>query len=446
MSVKAVSGERLDPLWSSHHAEWRDPSQITSHWKEASETDPALLRCHTRGRWWDVLAESGVTLLVTREYEHLVLAISTSDSRPLVTFMRMPHPSGLVVDHVKQVVHVASTRNPNQIFAMRPVTGVFPRLDVQISEPRNRPLLPFRSYFYPGCLYLHDLALIGGALHGSSVGQNAVVRLEEDGSFSRVWWPRCIEGPEGAVFGRNHIQLNSIAAGHSVGESFFSASAEKMTTRRPGHRNFPVDGRGVIFSGSSRQPIARGLTRPHSARLYRRRIWVSNSGYGQVGFVDDERLRPVAPLPGWTRGLFFQGRIAFAGTSRVIPRFRQYAPGLDVDSSLCGVHAFDLESGEVLGSLIWPAGNQIFAIDGIDRDVTRGFPFTAGTPGARGRLTKLFYVFQVDAPLKRRQSPAGPIHDGATPRPPHTPRSEPCRSRLGARSRSARKTTDRREP
>ena len=443
--MKALPHERLDPLWSSHHAEWRDPGQITSHWKEASETDPALLRFHARGRWWSVLAESGVTLLVTREYEHLVLAISTSDSRPLVTFMRMPHPSGLVVDHVGQVVHVASTRNPNQIFAMRPVTGVLPRLDVQVPEPRNRPLLPSRSSFYPGCLYLHDLALIGGELHGNSVGQNAVVRLEEDGSFARVWWPRCIEGPDGPVFGRNHIQLNSIAAGRSVEESFFSASAEKMTVRRPGHRSFPVDGRGVIFSGSSREPIARGLTRPHSARLHRGRVWVSNSGYGQVGFVEDERLRTVVPLPGWTRGLFFRGRIAFAGTSRVIPRFRQYAPGLDVDSSLCGIHAFDLESGEVLGSLIWPAGNQIFAIDGIDREVTRGFPFTAGTAGVRGRLTKLFYVFQADAPSRRRQSPALPSPDGARPRSPHTTPPPPRRSRPGARSSSARKTTDRRE-
>ena len=53
----------------------------------------------------------------------------------------------------------------------------------------------------------------------------------------------------------NYIQLNSIAAGRTVEESFFSASADAITPRRPGHRDYPVDGRGVVFSGATREPI-----------------------------------------------------------------------------------------------------------------------------------------------------------------------------------------------
>jgi len=239
--------------------------------------------------------------------------------------------------------------------------------------------------------------LIGGDLHANAVGQNAVVRLYDDGSYERVWWPRCIETQTGPVFGQNHIQLNSIAAGTDLKTSYFSASTDKLSSRRPGHRNFPVDKRGVIFGGMTREPAARGLTRPHSARLHNGRIWVDNSGYGELGFVDDGAFASVAQLPGWTRGLCFYDRIAFVGTSCVIPRFRQYAPGLKLDASLCGVHAIDIESGQVLGSLVWPFGNQVFAIDWISSRVTFGFPFLVGAKRATVREKVLFYTFKTGA-------------------------------------------------
>lgn len=207
-----------------------------------------------------------------------------------------------------------------------------------------------------------------------------------------VWWPRSIETKSGPVFSRNHLQLNSIAAGSTLNASYFSASTDRISARRPGMKNFPVNGRGVIFSGKTREVFCRGLTRPHSARLHNGRVWVDNSGYGELGFADDGRFQPVVKLSGWTRGLCFHKGIAFVGTSRVIPRFRQYAPGLDVDSSICGVHAVEVKTGKVLGSLTWPVGNQIFAIDWIARSAATGFPFAAGARRA-AKEKALFYCY-----------------------------------------------------
>jgi uncharacterized protein (TIGR03032 family) len=192
--------------------------------------------------------------------------------------------------------------------------------------------------------------------------------------------------------GRNYLQLNSIAAGEDLESSFFSASSAAPSQRRPGHRNYPVDGRGVIFSGATREPVATGLTRPHSARLHDGSLWVDNSGYGELARLDGEQFTTVATLPGWTRGLCFADDVAFVATSRVIPRFRQYAPGLDVDRSVCAIHAVDVRSGAVLGSLRWPYGNQIFAVDAVARDFTLGFPFRSARP-ARERTRRLFYAF-----------------------------------------------------
>ncbi len=158
-------------------------------------------------------------------------------------------------------MYIASTRNPNQVFELAPVSGLKSRPDAPGVETTGE-LVPVRSRFFPGCLYLHDLALIGGELYGNAVGENAIVRFDADGGVRREWWPHCIERADGPVFGRNHLQLNSIAAGDDLAGSYFSASASRIARYRPGHLKFPVDGTGVVFSGATRAPIARGLTPP----------------------------------------------------------------------------------------------------------------------------------------------------------------------------------------
>ncbi|MGI9253791.1 MAG: DUF4915 domain-containing protein, partial [Thermomicrobiales bacterium] len=245
------------------------------------------------------------------------------------------------------------------------------------------------------------LAMIGGDLHANSVGSNSIIRFDATGETERVWWPRCIERGNGPAFGRNYLQLNSIAAGPSLESSFFTASTDRLSSRRPGHRNFRVDHAGVLFSGATREPVAAGLTRPHSARLCDGAVWLDDSGYGTVGPVLGGAYEPIASLPGWTRGLCAIGPWLIAGTSRVIPRFRQYAPGLDVDQSVCGLHAIDRRTGTVAGSLRWPEGNQIFAIEAIPASFTTGFPFSAPRPrGAPSNSERsLFYAWQ---PAMRR--------------------------------------------
>lgn len=390
------SRRTLDALRARHDAVWRDPAAVASQWEQAGEVDPRLLVHRVRGAFWETLADAGVTLVVSREYEHLLLALGAAHGRPQVTYMALPHPSGVAIDRRRGVVHVASTRNPNQVFDLMPVRALAGAHNGTTTAVAGPPLVPVRSRFLPGRLYLHDLAFVGGRLHANAVGQNAIVRLDDDGGYTRVWWPRCIETPRGPVFGRNHLQLNSIAAGPDLRRSFFSASCADISARRPGHRNFPVDGRGVIFSGATREPIATGLTRPHSARLARGKLWVDNSGYGELAIVRDGGIAPLVRLPGWTRGLGFHGKLAFVGTSRVLPRFRQYAPGLDVDRSVCGVHAVDTDSGRVLGSLTWPFGNQIFAVDWMPASLAAGFPFRAGARRATRRETRLFSAFLTD--------------------------------------------------
>jgi uncharacterized protein (TIGR03032 family) len=376
--------------WDEHAQRWRHPTQIISHWADADLVPKGLLHYRSTGQFWETMAAAGITLLVTREYEHFVVALTVGASGPYVTYLPMPHPSGIAVDRRRERVLVASTRNPNQLFELSPARRCLPGRTVPEASTDGRPLVPLRSRILPGALYLHDLAIIDGALHANAVGQNAVVRIEDDGRFETVWWPRCIERNGHPVLDRNYIQLNSIAAGPTLAESFFTASSTAMSSRRPGHRNYPVDGRGVIFSGATRDVCVRGLTRP---RLHQGRIWVDNSGYGELVTADpsESRYDVITRLPGWTRGLSFTEDVAFVGTSRVIPRFQHYAPGLTQGKNVCGVHAVSLESGRILGSCVWPTGDQIFAVDWIPNTMSTGFPFAPGVTTRDSRA--LFYSF-----------------------------------------------------
>ncbi len=384
---------------AGHDRAWRDPAAVAVFSQEAARLDPRALSHRATAGWWPLLDSLGITLLVTREYEHFVMALGSPRaprSAPAISWFPLPHPSGLAVDQASRDLYIASTRNPNQVFRFSPLRRLMPRTDVRLPAIRTKPLMPTATWHYPGALYLHDLAWLDGHLVANASGLNAIVRLDDGGAATPIWWPRCIEARGRPVFERNHIQLNSIAAGPTLAESYFSASSAAIGRLRPSHRRYRVKQQGVVFSGATREPICRGLTRPHSVRVRRRagrdEIWVANSGYGEVGVVEDGALRVVRRLPGWTRGLCLVGSVAFVGTSRLIPRFAHYAPGLDAASCVCGIHAISCRTGEPLASLTWPSGDQVFSIDWMRRAETEGFPFQARP--SRERERRLFYAYQ----------------------------------------------------
>jgi uncharacterized protein (TIGR03032 family) len=372
----------------------RDPAEILSGSYETNGLSPNSLQVKTTESFIELLERLKITLFVTREYEHLVLALAVKNGALLQSFIHLPHPSGLVVNRVSRSLFVATTRNPNQIWELKPATNYLRRGDRLADLNFRSYLLPTRVKYLPGAYYLHDLAILKGRLYGTSVGQNAVVRLDfdKDHSDKIVWWPKCIEDErQKPNHTANFIQFNSIAAGRTLEESFFSASSSKISRMRPGHLNYSIDRKGVIFSGKTREVCATGLTRPHSARFFENQIWVDNSGYGEVGYVENGRFKPYMRLPGWTRGLAFVNRIMFVGVSRVLPKFHVYAPGLDAEKeNQCGLYAIDLDKGTIIGSVTWPYGNQIFALDWMRTSMTEGFPFIRLRKSSK-KILSVFY-------------------------------------------------------
>lgn len=121
-----------------------------------------------------------------------------------------------------------------------------------------------------------------------------------------------------------------------------------------GWRDHRTDG-GVVMDVKTNEVVCAGLSMPHSPRWYKGKLWVLNSGTGELGTVDLKAgtFEPVSFVPGFARGLAFHGKYALVGLSR--PRNRSFS-GLPLDDALasrkaearCGIEVIDLETGDLL--------------------------------------------------------------------------------------------------
>ena len=358
------SGEHFNTLLGIQNSALREPSEVICGNYIVNGVMPESLDYTVSGDFISVLEKLKITLLITREYEHLVIALNAKSKKLRQSFIHLPHPSGIAIDPKTNNVYIAATRNPNQIIELA-------------VDSKEKTLTPARVKYYGGSYYFHDLAFINGDLYANSVGKNSVIKVDFNSSKSDkvIWSP--LSAKENT---RNHIQLNSIAAGKSLADSYFSASAEKPGKYKPGDLKFPVDKKGVIFHGKTGNVVATGLTRPHSARFYKNKLWVDNSGYGQFGSIENGKFSSFAKLPGWTRGLCFKDHVAFVGVSKVIQKYKVYAPGIKEKQQQCGVYAIDMNTKKILGHIEWASGNQIFGIEAISSDICRGFLFTNVAP------------------------------------------------------------------
>jgi uncharacterized protein (TIGR03032 family) len=125
-----------------------------------------------------------------------------------------------------------------------------------------------------------------------------------------------------------------------------------------GWREHRVDG-GLVIDVRNNEIVCSGLSMPHSPRVYRGKLWLLNSGTGELGSVDPQRGRfePVAFCPGYLRGLSFCGDFAIVGLSK--QRQNRSFTGLDLDrrladkgtSARCAVQVIDLTRGDVVHEL-----------------------------------------------------------------------------------------------
>src|SRR5262249_37283213 len=128
---------------------------------------------------------------------------------------------------------------------------------------------------------------------------------------------------------------------------------------------------GVLLDLNDNSIVLRGLSMPHSPHWHDGRLWLLESGTGTIGYVDErvQSYRPIAELPGFTRGLDFCGRLAFVGLSQV--RETAVFSGMPITERLqertCGVWVLDVLTGKTVGFVRFEDGGvqEIFAVQAL---------------------------------------------------------------------------------
>lgn len=112
---------------------------------------------------------------------------------------------------------------------------------------------------------------------------------------------------------------------------------------------------GIIIDVETENIVCEELSMPHSPRWHDGRLWVLNSGTGELGWVDEKNksFNPIAFFPGFLRGLAFHNGHAIVTLSK--SRYKRF-DGLALAGTLeekdadawCGVQIISLLTGDVV--------------------------------------------------------------------------------------------------
>ena len=208
-----------------------------------------------------------------------------------------------------------------------------------------------------GVLDAHDVGILAdGGIVFVNTRFNCLAKPSAAHSFTPVWKPPFIS----KIIDEDRCHLNGLAMEN--GRPRYVTAVSRSDTI-DGWRDRRADG-GVVIDVESDKIVCEGLSMPHSPRVWNGKLWVLNSGTGELGHVAFDgskgRFRPLAFCPGFVRGLAFHGNHAFVGLSK--PRYQRFE-GLALDQRLadtasepwCGVQVIDLTTGACF---------QWFRIDG----------------------------------------------------------------------------------
>ena len=177
---------------------------------------------------------------------------------------------------------------------------------------------------------------------------SCLATVSDGHSFRPIWTPSFISrlAPE------DRCHLNGLAL--EDGRPRY-VTAISRSDAADGWRDRRADG-GIVIDVENNEIVVEGLSMPHSPRLRDGRLWLLNSGAGELGFVDFQsgRFEAVAFCPGYARGLAFVGRHAILGLS--MPRENRTFSGLPLDAALqarntdprCGLAIVDLDNGDMV--------------------------------------------------------------------------------------------------
>ncbi len=305
----------------------------------------------TFGPW---LAELGGSLVVTCYQAGKIALLGWDGSGIRLHWRDFPRPMGMAVQGQRMAVGTLE-----EVVLLHNAPALAPDLQLGDNLHYDALYLP-RVAYRIGEVAVHGLAFGKSGLWVVNTRFSCLASLSEDYHFVPQWQPPFITdlAPE------DRCHMNGMAM--VDGEPRF-VTCLGTTNTAGGWRADKVTG-GVVLGVPDGQVVARGLAMPHTPRWYDNRLWVLNSGHGQLGYVNPAKgtLEVVCTLPGYVRGLCFLGPYAVVGMCLI--REQHIFGGLPIaakfDELMCGLAVVDLRTGQPAAMFRFTSGcEEIFEID-----------------------------------------------------------------------------------
>lgn len=300
----------------------------------------------------DILEKLQISLFFSTYQAGKLGVVSAKNSNLEINFYNFERAMGIAINPTQMAVG-----GKNWVYLLKND----PNLARQIEPPGSYDACFLtRGGQYTGDISIHDLAWGNQELWIVNTRFSCLCTLSNNYNFLPQWRPNFIS----AIAAEDRCHLNGVAM---VGGMPKYVSVLGKTDTPGGWRDNKVAG-GCILEVPSSRVITEGLSMPHSPRIYGDRLWVLNSGYGELIAVDlaSGKQEKIISLPGYTRGLAFYDRFAFIGLSKI----RETAIFGDLpisdclkDEIKCGIGVVDLSIKSIVGCLEFSAGvDEIFDV------------------------------------------------------------------------------------
>jgi len=314
-------------------------SMVSQPTPAGATEEPKVSFVHS-GNFPELLARAGVALAVTTYQAGKLCFISSYQGRLRLLMRTYDRAMGLWVYPEGLLL---ATRNQVWNFVKAPHL-----LPIYYADRDYDTLYLPQMAYVTGDVAIHDLFLLSDQITFVNTRFSCVARTDSKRSFVPLWWPKFIS----RLVPEDRCHLNGVAlANNQVRYAVALGATDYAAGWRDGKAT-----EGCVIDGPTREVIFKGLAMPHSPRLQGRRLWLLNSGCGELGYLDRETWQPIAQMPGFLRGLALTKNYAFVGLSKAREEATFGGMPIGERKLQCGVQVVNLMTGVVEAWLEFQSG------------------------------------------------------------------------------------------
>ena len=325
-----------------------DPRTIPGHVQNAghSTTTDTRIECRSTDSFSHWLSELAGSLAVTTYQAGKLALLGWRGLQASLLMRQFTKPMGLAVGPGKLAL---ATRDEITLFADAPLLA--PDVLPDQRGKYDALYLP-RATYHTGDVNVHDVAFAEDGLWFVNSRFSCLSALSKELSFVPRWKPPFVS----EIVPEDRCHLNGLAVVDGK-PKYVTALGESDSVG--GWRDKKATG-GVLVDVMTNEIVLRGLSMPHSPRWHQGRLWLLNSGAGELLCFDPAKgsAGVVCTLPAYLRGLCLIGRFAVVGMCQI--REKHIFGGLPVQQRherlLSGVAVIDLPTGKLVGMFEFTAG------------------------------------------------------------------------------------------